>query len=132
MNTNYMADELKETSQSDVSTNLLMHHLNSFIENDLETLMLDYTDSSVFITQDATYSGISEIKEFFTNLMTHFPKQECKFELDKMVVKDELAFIVWHATTPTLIVPLGTDTFIIKNEKILQQTFAGQLNFIEA
>ncbi len=130
MNTNYMADELKETIQSDVSTNLLMHHLNSFIENDLETLMLDYTDSSVFITQDATYTGITEIKEFFTNLMIHFPKQECTFELDKIVVKNQLGFIVWHAATPTVIVPLGTDTFIIKDEKILQQTFAGQMNFI--
>ncbi len=130
MNTNYMADELKETIQSDVSTNLLMHHLNSFIENDLETLMLDYTDSSVFITQDATYTGITEIKEFFTNLMVHFPKQECTFELDKMVVKNEVGFIVWHANTPSLVVSFGTDTFILKDEKILQQTFAGQMNYI--
>ena len=129
MNTNYILDEHKGTIQSDVSTNLLMRHLNSFIDNDLQAVMLDYTDQSVFITQDATYIGLNEIKEFFTNLMIHFPKQKCLFELDKMVVKNELGFIVWHATTPSLVVSLGTDTFIIKDEKILQQTFAGQMSY---
>ena len=130
MNTNHMLNEPKETSQSDVSTNLVMHHLNSFMDNDLQTLMLDYTDKSVLITSDATYTGLNEIKQFFTNLIIHFPKQEFKFELDKITVKDELGFIVWHANTPSLIVSFGTDTFIIKDNKILQQTFAGQLNFI--
>ncbi len=130
MSTNYITDQIKETIQSDVSTNVLTRHLNSFLENDLDTLMLDYTDSTVFITQDATYTGINEIREFFTNLMIHFPKQKCTFELDKIVVKNELGFIVWHANTPSLIVSLGTDTFIIKNEKIFQQTFAGQMSYI--
>ncbi len=130
MYTNYMLDESKETTQSDVSTNLLMRHLNSFMHNDLQALMSDYTDESVFITQDATYHGLNEIKGFFTNLMIHFPKQESKFELDKMIVKDELGFIVWHANTPSLVVSIGTDTFIIKDGKIFQQTFAGKLNFI--
>ena len=61
MNTNYTTDEIKETIQSDVSTNVLMRHLNSFIENDLDTLMLDYTDKSIFITQNATYTGIKNL-----------------------------------------------------------------------
>src|SRR4051812_7404372 len=113
MNTNNMLDEPKVITQSGVSTNLLVRHLNSFMHNDLQAVMLDYTDKSLLITQDATYTGLNEIKEFFTNLMIHFPKQESKFELDKMIVKDELGFIVWHANTPSLIVSLGTDTFII-------------------
>lgn len=130
MNTNHMLHEADTTIQSDFSTNLLMRHLNSFMSNDLQALMLDYSDKSVLITQDATYNGLNEIKEFFTNLMIHFPKQQSKFELDKMIVKNELGFIVWHANTPSLIVSLGTDTFVIKDEKIFQQTFAGQLSFI--
>lgn len=130
MNTSHMLNEPDTTIQSDFSTNLLMRHLNSFTSNDLQALMLDYSDKSVLITQDATYNGLNEIKEFFTNLMIHFPKQESRFKLDKMIVKDGLGFIVWHANTPSLVVTLGTDTFVIKDEKILQQTFAAQLNFI--
>lgn len=125
-----MLDESRETIQSEVSNKLLKRHLNSFMHNDLHAVMLDYTEESVFITQEATYTGLREIEGFFANLIIHFPEHESKFELDKMIVKDELGFIVWHANTPSLIVSFGTDTFIIKNEKIYQQTSAGQLNFI--
>lgn len=129
MNTKTPLNESKEASQNSL-TKLLMHHLDSFMHNDLQALMSDYTDESVFITSDATYIGLNEIKGFFTNLLIHFPKVESQFELDKMVVRDGLGFIVWHAATPSLVVPIGTDTFIIKDDKIFQQTFAGQLNFI--
>jgi len=130
MNTNNPLNELTETNQSDVLTKLLMHHLDSFMHNDLQALMSDYTDESVFVTHDATYNGLNEIKGFFTALLIHFPKGESHFELDKMVVKDGLGFIVWHAASPSLVVPMGSDTFIIKDDKIFQQTFAGLLNFI--
>jgi hypothetical protein len=39
-------------------------------------------------------------------------------------------YLVWKAKTPSLHVPMGSDTFIIKDGKISQQTFVGQLNFI--
>lgn len=129
MNANTV-NEPTAASQSDVSTNLLKSHLKSFIQNDLQTVMSDYTEKSVFITQEATYTGLNEIKEFFTKLIIHFSKKESKFELEKMVVKDDLGFIVWHAITPSLIVSLGTDTFIIKDGKISQQTFVAAMNFI--
>lgn len=112
------------------SENVFLNHLQSFASNDLEALMSDYTDASVLITHDKTYSGKKEIRSFFVELMNHFPKENSSFSLDKLVVKDELVFIVWHATTPTLEVLLGTDTLLIKRGKIQQQTFAGQLNFL--
>ena len=124
------AEEIKETTHSKDSRNIIMHHLASFQDNNLEAVITDYTNESVLITQEATYNGPAEIKEFFAALMIHFPKQRCSFELDKVVVNNELVYIVWHANTPSLEVPLGTDTFIIKEGKIYQQTFAGQLKFI--
>jgi ketosteroid isomerase-like protein len=124
------ATAAKTTTPSDASKNIIMHHLGSFQDNDLEAVIADYTNESVLITQDGTCKGPEEIKVFFATLMTHFPKQQSNFELDKIVVKNELVFIVWHATTPSLEVSLGTDTFIIKDDKIYQQTFAGQMKFI--
>lgn len=118
------------TSQlSAVSEKVLLNHLHSFGHNDLEKLMTDYTEQSMLITHDATYSGIDEIKAYFSELMDHFPKGQTNFELDKSVISDELVFITWHATTPTLEVLLATDTFVIKEGKIRHQTFAGQLKF---
>ena len=107
-----------------------MHHLESFQHNDLDAVISDYTNESILITQDAMYTGPEEIKIFFAGLMTHFPKQKSSFALDKVVANGGLVYIVWHANTPSLNVALGSDTFVIKDDKIHQQTFVGQLNFI--
>ncbi len=123
-------DRTKETSLDDISKEVVMRHLNSFLDNNLEAVLSDYTSESVLITQAATYSSLEEIRAFFVGLSMHFPQQKSSFELDKIVANDDLVYIVWHAKTPSLQVPIGSDTFIIKDGKIYQQTFVGQLNFI--
>jgi predicted SnoaL-like aldol condensation-catalyzing enzyme len=120
---------MKEISTSDVTKSVVMNHLNSFFENDLEGVLSDYNDTSVLITHTATYEGVDEIRVFFADLMKHFPKQRSAFELDKFIVRDGLVYITWHADTPTLNVSLATDTFIVKEGKIHQQTFAGEMKF---
>jgi len=115
---------------NNISRAILTRHLNAFMEHDLKTLMSDYTEESVMVTPQGTYSGPKEIEGFFTDLIVYFPKLQTSFELDKTVVVDELILIVWHARTPRLVVPFATDTFIMKEGKILCQTFAGELNFV--
>ena len=117
------------TPADEAAKNLLMHHLGSFQDNDLEAVISDYTSESVLITADATYKGPKEIRAFFSGLIPHFPKHKSNFELDKMVVNDGMALIVWHAKTPTVDVPFATDTFVVKAGKIYRQTFAGPFRF---
>ena len=109
---------------------IVTQHINSFLVNSLEGVLSDYTNESVLMTQDANYTGVEEIRGFFSGLLPHFPLQGSKMELDKIVANGEVVYIVWHAKTPSLEVPLATDTFVIKEGKIHRQTFAGQLNFI--
>jgi ketosteroid isomerase-like protein len=123
-------EETKQATANDVSRFIVMHHLGSFQDNDLEAVLSDYTNESVLVTQDATYKGPGEMKGFFAALMNHFPKQKSSFVLDKVSVSNDMVYIVWHASTPSLEVSFGTDTFIVKEGKILQQTFAGQMKFI--
>ncbi|MBI1341922.1 MAG: nuclear transport factor 2 family protein [Terrimonas sp.] len=119
-----------ESSQNEMSQYVLLRHLSSFQENDLEALMEDYTSDSVLITPNTSYTGLEEIKEYFADLISHFPKQKSIVKIDKTVINDDLVYIVWHAKTPSLEVSFATDTFIIKKDKILRQTFAGQLTSI--
>ena len=86
----------------DAMTRLLTHHLSSFQANDLDALMSDYTDESILMTADSTYEGSAEIRGFFAALIPQFPTASTRLELDKMTVVDDLLFIVWHASTPTL------------------------------
>lgn len=122
----------QETSLTDASRNLISRHLRSFQANDLKAVMNDYTNQSVLVTQVATYRGLQEIETFFAGLLIYFPKQKSDFVLDQTIIHGELIYIVWHAKTPSLEIPLGSDTFIIKDGKIFQQTFVGQLNFIKS
>lgn len=108
----------------DAMARLLTHHLGSFKANDLDALMSDYTDESVLITGDATFTGSAEIRGFFAALIPQFPSGSTSLELDRMTVVDDLLFIVWHASTPTLNVALGTDTLLVRHGKIHRQTFA--------
>ena len=123
-------DRIKTTTADEISKEVVTHHLNSFLDNNLEAVMSDYTNESVLITRDTTYTGLEEISVFFVGLSMHFPQQKSNLVLDKVVANDDLVYIVWHANTPSLQVPIGSDTFIIKDGKIYQQTFVGQLDFI--
>ena len=117
----------KDTAQADSSRTVLLRHLSAFQDNNLEAVISDYTDESELITPDAVYKGPEEIQTFFEALIAQFPKHQSSFELDTLVVDDDLVYIIWHGKTPVLDIPFATDTFIIRNGKIHQQTFAGQL-----
>ena len=107
---------------------LLQRHLSAFLGNDLDAVLRDYTDESMLVTADATYTGRQVIRGFFAELVPLFPKAKSRLDLDRMVVDGEMAFIVWHATTPAVTVTLGTDTFVLKDGKIHRQTFVGQMH----
>jgi hypothetical protein len=121
----------KETHTEEAVRHIIMHHLTSFQDNDLDAVVSDYRSDSVLITQERNYTGPEEIRTFFAALMLHFPKHKSNFELDKIVVNHQLVYIVWHAKTPSLFVSLGTDTFVLKDGKIQQQTFAGDMKLID-
>ena len=123
-------EQPKETTTDEMPKEIVMHHLTSFLDNNLGAVLSDYTSESVLITQAATYTGLEEISAFFVGLNMHFPQQKSNLVLDKVVANGDLVYIVWHAETPSLQVSIGSDTFIIKDGKIHQQTFVGQLNFI--
>jgi predicted SnoaL-like aldol condensation-catalyzing enzyme len=124
-------DVINQNTQRDSSMNFLKHHLNSFLNNDLEAVISDYTSESVLITPAATYTGPQEIREFFAELVKYFPKQKTNFGLDRTIIKNDLIYIIWHAKSPLVKVDFGSDTFIIKDGKIHQQTYAAQLQFIK-
>lgn len=106
---------------------IIMHHLSSFQANDMDEVMSDYTDDSKLITPTQVLSGKTEIRNFLTELSTHFPVGQSKINLENLVVDHKLAYIVWNAKTPTIEVSLASDTFIIEEGKIHQQTFIGQI-----
>ncbi len=126
----------KETTESQQTTRssivseaktkeVLEHHWQAFIQNNMKEVMADYTEESVLITPDRTYKGLDEIRKNFQNAYQTFPQAQTTFRLNKSVIVEDVGYILWQAKAPTLDLTYASDTFIIKDRKIISQTFAG-------
>ena len=100
---------------------VLDHHLQAF-EEGLDSILSDYDENSTVMSPQGTFRGMDEIKDFFTAFVGALPEDFLDvFHLTNNVVDGEVAYITWEAL-PWF--PLGTDTFVIQDGKILYQTFA--------
>lgn len=104
---------------------VLDHHWQTFIANDLEGVMEDYTEESILITPNGTYSGLEEIRGNFINAFKAFPSQGADLTLNQSLAVKDVGYILWEANTPEFNLTYATDTFIIRNGKILRQSYAG-------
>jgi ketosteroid isomerase-like protein len=104
---------------------VLDNHLATAQRGDLEGVLSDYSEDSVLFLPQGPVRGIAELREFFREFLAKppsgFPKA---FELIRRDVDGEVAYIVWKAEPG---VRLATDTFLVRNGKILVQTFAASL-----
>jgi hypothetical protein len=108
---------------------VLQRHLQSAGES-VDAVMADYVDESVLITHDATYRGLAQIRSFFAELLEGGTKGFLgAFEMKRLEVAGELAFILWEAK-PWF--SFATDTLFIRDGKILLQTFAAHTTAINA
>jgi ketosteroid isomerase-like protein len=114
------------TVTADTTGIVIAHHLNAIAARDLEQIMADFTEDSVLITPDATFQGLEQVRGFYSAALNIFtPEVLATFSISKQEVVGELAYLFWSAGTK---VPFATDTFIVRDGKILAQTFTGQIS----
>lgn len=100
---------------------VLSQHLQAASQS-VEAVMAHYVEESVLITHEATYRGRAEIGRFFAELLGGATKGFLgAFQMKRQEVSGELAYIVWEAR-PWF--AFATDTMVIRDGKILLQTFA--------
>jgi hypothetical protein len=102
-------------------------HLACFAAGDLEGLLADYDDASVLFTVDGPLVGRAAVRELMTRLFAEFAKPGARFEMRTMNAFEDVAFIVWSAETADHCYELATDTFVVREGKILFQSFAGKI-----
>jgi len=104
---------------------VLDHHLKGFSAGDTDMVLEDYTDDSVVITADGTFRGRDALRPVFANFFsTLFAPGTYDFTMDHMEVVGDVAFITWQAKCGEADVRLGSDTFVVRDGKIVAQTFA--------
>lgn len=84
------------------------------------------TEDAVLITSDGVLRGKEEIRALFEGLVADFPPGSA-FEMSQRIVEGELAYIVWSGESERLKIHFATDTLIVRDGKIVMQTFAAQM-----
>ena len=107
---------------------VLTHHLRCFGKGDLAGIMADYAADSRIFTPDGLVRGSEAIRDFFAGIFREFVAPGLDFEMLRQEVDGDTAYIVWKAETPDHRIELATDTFIVKEGRIVTQTFAGKIS----
>ena len=102
------------------------NHLKSFAERDLDGILSDYAPDAVLFTPQGLLRG-KAIRELFEALISEFSKPGSRFTLDHLSVDGDYAYILWRAETADHLYEAATDTFIVRDGKIVGQSFAARI-----
>lgn len=101
--------------------------MNSFGRRDLKGILSDYAPGAVLFTPDGPLRSIDAIRSFFQAMLAEFGKPGAVFSLKQQFVEGDYAYILWTAETADNVYELGTDTFFVREGKIVVQSFAGRI-----
>jgi ketosteroid isomerase-like protein len=106
------------------------HHLAAFAAGDAAEAAKDYTEDSVLIVPEATIKGAEGIQGAFAGFFAEgglFHPGTYDFTMDRVEIVGEVGYIIWHAKTAAGNIPVGTDTYVVRDGKIAVQTFTMHL-----
>ena len=102
---------------------VVRNHLQAFVEQKgVDAILRDYDDDARFLSEVRTYHGKREIRRFFETFIASLPPNGInRFSLRTLRVEGDVAFITWSVGNE---VALVSDTLVVRNGKIVSQTFA--------
>ena len=105
---------------------VLANHLQAFAKHDLNGVLADYAPDAIFFTERGALRGVDAIRPVFQSLISEFRKPGSTFKIRETIVDGDHAYIYWTAETADNVYELGTDTFVIRNGKIVAQSFTSK------
>jgi ketosteroid isomerase-like protein len=104
------------------------HHGQAVDAGDVEEILRDYAEDSVLLTPEGVFRGPRAMRPVFERLVTELlPPGESRFEMEQMAIEGDLVYIVWNSSSPRAEVSLGTDTFVVREGKIVAQTWTARI-----
>jgi len=106
---------------------VLDHHLKAFDQGDLKEILSDYAPGAVLFTKDGACKGVDAIRPLFEALIAEFGKPGATFNMKQQLVEGDYAYILWTAKTADNLYELATDTFVVREGKIVAQSFTAKI-----
>ena len=109
------------------TSDVLDRHLKSFAARDLDGVLADYSSDAVLFVPSGPLKGPDAIKPLFEALVSEFAKPGSSFTMQHRCVDGDHAYILWTAETADNSYEFATDTFVVRNGKIVAQSFAAKI-----
>jgi hypothetical protein len=106
------------------STNdVLDHHLEAIEQGDVNAILSDYASDALLFRGDGMFEGVDAIRPVFQTFVAEFQKPGTTIKTKQRLVAGDYAYMLWTAETPDNTYELATDTFVIREGKIVAQSF---------
>ncbi len=121
------------TAQAMSTKEVLERHLKCFGDGDLAGLLADYVPDTVvfrpsgFGGPGGVAKGPAALRAVFSIVLAEFARPGTRFELRQQAIEGDYGYIVWEAETAQNVYELGSDTFIVKDGKIVLQSIAAKI-----
>ena len=109
------------------TTDVLTHHRSCIRTGDLSGLMADFESDANLFTSNGVLQGSAAIRQFFAALLQEFGEPGFSLELLRKEIEGDTAYLVWKAESAENHYDFATDTFVVRNGKIVAQTFAAKV-----
>ena len=109
------------------TSDVVNQHMKAFYQKDVDGVVADYTSDAVLFIPSGPLRGLTAIKPFFQAFLAEFSKPGATFSMQQQYADGDYAYILWNAETADNTYEAATDTFIVRNGKIVAQSFAARI-----
>ena len=106
---------------------VLQRHVKCFFQGDLEGVVADYAADAVLFTPGGPLKGHGAIRELYRGMIKEFAQPGTTFSMQLQSIDGEFAYALWSAETADNLYEMATDTHVVRDGKIVAQSFAGQI-----
>jgi hypothetical protein len=105
---------------------VIANHNRRFREGNVDGILEDFADSAIVFTPSGPLKGRSEIRKFFEDVVAEFGKPGASIERHTESFDGDYYYVTWSAETPDNSYELATDTFVVRDGRIVMQSFAAK------
>jgi ketosteroid isomerase-like protein len=117
----------KKGGEMNSTQRVVEYHIQRFREGDLEGVLEDFSPEAVVFTPSGTLKGKTEIETLFRNLLEEFGKPAASETVRTAIFEGDYAYLIWSGETGDNNYEFATDTFVVRNGKIVMQSFAAKV-----
>jgi hypothetical protein len=107
---------------------LIAQHLEALKQGNVEQLLADYDDNAYLIFAGGVIEGKEALSGLFEQFVTGLiPPGSTKWKIQPLTAHKGIVYCRWQACSHTHSILYASDTFVVKDNKIVAQTSVGEI-----